>query len=282
MEFKEVVGRRRSIRFFLPWRPVEREKVQTVLEAVLLAPRIMGVHFLRLVVVYRDSLSPEDLEALKTPTTTAQLDMAPVYLFFFADLNALARATDGHYLKEMIEVGALPPSHGWTPRYVDEVVIPRVYQAILNDPDRVPLMIRRPEGPQPGPSYPVRLLNLANTALGVAQAHALLCAFALGLGAMLTGVSTPAARRILGIPDHWLPASPMLLGYPAESPGAGGQRPREPFEEDFFEGRYGIPFRREQAVVEELKAAKMIQDPAPLPWRKAELRALAKMFGLPM
>jgi hypothetical protein len=34
-------------------------------------------------------------------------------------------------------------------------------------------------------------------------------------------------------------------------------------------------------VVEKLRAAKMIQDPAPHPWRDAELRGLARMFGLP-
>ena len=31
MEFKEVIGRRRSIRFFDPERPVGREKIQTIL-----------------------------------------------------------------------------------------------------------------------------------------------------------------------------------------------------------------------------------------------------------
>jgi hypothetical protein len=34
-------------------------------------------------------------------------------------------------------------------------------------------------------------------------------------------------------------------------------------------------------VTEQLKAAKMIQAPAPLPWRKEEIKALARMFGLP-
>ena len=37
MEFKEVVGRRRSIRFFDPEKPVEREKIQKILEAARLA-----------------------------------------------------------------------------------------------------------------------------------------------------------------------------------------------------------------------------------------------------
>ena len=36
MEFKEVVGRRRSIRFFDPKKPVEREKIQTILETARL------------------------------------------------------------------------------------------------------------------------------------------------------------------------------------------------------------------------------------------------------
>ena len=37
MEFKEVIGRRRSIRYFVPYRPVERKKIQTILEAARLA-----------------------------------------------------------------------------------------------------------------------------------------------------------------------------------------------------------------------------------------------------
>jgi nitroreductase len=45
MEVKEAIGRRRSIRFFRPWQPVEREKVQTVLEAARLASRAMNADF---------------------------------------------------------------------------------------------------------------------------------------------------------------------------------------------------------------------------------------------
>ena len=49
MDFKEVVGRRRSIRYFLPWRPVERLKVQTILEAARLASRAGNADFARAV-----------------------------------------------------------------------------------------------------------------------------------------------------------------------------------------------------------------------------------------
>ena len=39
MELKEVIGRRRSIRIFAPYRPVERAKVQKMLEAAKLIQR---------------------------------------------------------------------------------------------------------------------------------------------------------------------------------------------------------------------------------------------------
>ena len=37
MELREVIGRRRSIRFLLPYKPVEPEKIQRMLEAARLA-----------------------------------------------------------------------------------------------------------------------------------------------------------------------------------------------------------------------------------------------------
>lgn len=37
MEFKKVIGIRRSIRYFDPDRPVEREKIQKILEAMRIA-----------------------------------------------------------------------------------------------------------------------------------------------------------------------------------------------------------------------------------------------------
>ena len=55
----------------------------------------------------------------------------------------------------------------------------------------------------------------------------------------------------------------MNLGYPAESPEAGGQRPRPPFEELYFEGRYGEPFARDPLVVKDLEESNMFQAPAP-------------------
>ena len=44
--------------------------------------------------------------------------------------------------------------------------------------------------------------------------------------------------------------------------------------------RYGTPFPRSPAVVEELQRDRMLQDPAPLPWREAELAYLQRALGL--
>lgn len=280
MEYKATVGWRRSIRFFDPWREVEREKLQAILEAVYRAPRVLEADFVRTVVVYRDRLAAQEMEALKTPTTTAQLDMAPVCVYFYADLDALERVADGSNFRELMRWGVLNPSHGWTEEFLVQSVQPYL-RAILDHPDRITLRYRTPDGMVEGPCVSRALLCLARTAIGIAQEHALLAAFDEGLAAQLSGVSPNIAKNILGIPDTWVPSSPMLLGYHGESREAGGQRPREPFEEDFFELRYGHPFYREPAVVERLQAAEMIQPVAPLPWRKDELRALARKFGLP-
>ncbi len=58
MEFKRVVGTRRSVRYFQPWRLVEPAKIQTIL-AARLASRAVNAAFAKAVVVYRDKLSVE-------------------------------------------------------------------------------------------------------------------------------------------------------------------------------------------------------------------------------
>ena len=55
MELREVMGRRRSIRFLLPYKPVEPEKIQRMLEAARIASHWGNVQSLRAIVVFRDS-----------------------------------------------------------------------------------------------------------------------------------------------------------------------------------------------------------------------------------
>ncbi len=260
MEFKEVIGRRRSIRYFLPYRPVEQEKIQTIMEATRLSSCAVNASFLRAIVVERDKLSPEDLESLKMPTTTLQLDMAPVHIYFYGNLNAI-QESHGQTLKELYDVGALNPTHGWSYKFIEETVWAQVLDPISRDPSINPIAVSMDSG--------------------VAMNQALLTAFDEGLGALLTAFNGAKAKDIFKVPDHYMPLYAMLLGYPAESWEAGGQRPRPPLESLYFEGEYGVPMKRDPEVVEKLKQDKMLQEPAPLPWRKDEVRALSRMFGLP-
>ncbi len=278
MQFKEVVGTRRSVRFFEPWRPVEPEKVQAILEAVYQAPRLLETDFIRGVVVSRDDLGIEKLQSIKTPTTSAQLDMAPVYIFFFADLAELERVADGRNFCELLERRALTASHGWSREFIEQRAAPYL-RSILDEADRAPLRFRRSEE-EIVPTVSRTLLSLGRNAVGIAQAYGLLAAVDLGLAVQLTSFSH---QQIFTAPETWITGlnAVMLVGYPGESQEAGGQRPREPFEEDFFELRFGHPFYREPAVVHKLTEARMVQEPAPFPWRFEELRGLAKKYGLP-
>lgn len=261
MEFKEVVGRRRSIRFFDPDKPVEREKIQVILETARLASCAVNAHWLRAIVMERDKMPPEKLNQLKTPVAALALDLAPVHIYFFVDLGIVNRIK-GSRLKELVDVGALAPTHGWSHKFVDDFVYPQILEP----------MTRNMEG----------YLVAACADAGGAAHNALLAAFDEGLGACLNTPNPTLTKQVFGVPDDWISLWVMLVGYPSESWEAGGQRPRPDFEELYFEGQYGTPFKRDPAVVEKLKAAKMIQAPAPLPGRTEEIKRLAEQYDLPM
>lgn len=123
---------------------------------------------------------------------------------------------------------------------------------------------------------------LAAVETGLSICQAMLAAVDEGLGTLLTAFNRQRAGELLGVPEHWIPLWVQLVGYSAESAEAGGQRPRtEGWDEVFHEGRYGTPFIRDPDVTEALRAQSMIQQDAPIAWRKREVRALSRMFGLP-
>lgn len=261
MEFKQVVGRRRSIRFFEPDKKVEREKIQTILEAARLASCAVNAFWLRAIVVERDKLPKEKLDQLKTPVGALTLDLAPLHIYFFCDLSVVNRMK-GERLKELVDVGALAPTHGWSHKFVDELVYPHILKPLTENRE----------------AY----IAAAAGDTGGAIHMALLAAFDEGLGACLNTPNPALIKRIFNVPDDWIPLWALLVGYPSESWEAGGQRPRPPFEELYFDGEYGTPFKRDGKVVESLKKAGMIQAPAPLPGRREEIRTLAERFGLPL
>jgi nitroreductase len=264
MEFMQVLGSRRSVRYFEAERPVEREKIETVLQAARLASRAMNVPWGKGIVVYRDALTPEERDALKTPFAAVEFDLAPVYLLWYHDMDARRVALAGAQYPAvpsgvLQETAVYGPPHGWSRKYVERVIVPEVLTPGLES------------GPSRG----------GNADAGLALMQAYLAAVDEGLGACLVPFDEAGAARVLGVPDTWEPVLALLLGYSVESPEAGGQRPRPPWQETFFDGHSDRPFQRDPEVVASLEAAGLVQTPAPIPWRAEEVRALSRGFALP-
>jgi len=256
MELKEVIGRRRSIRFLLPFRPVEREKIQRMLEAARLASHWGNVSSLRAIVIERDKASQEVIDALPSPVGGYQIQLAPVIIVWYIETEATDHV--GDRLRELVGAGAV--GYGDKKReVVEETLVP----LFANIGDAVK---------QPG-------LGEVDCGQGIAQAT--LVAFEEGLGTCCLGTADADKIRVkLGLPDSSRVLVTQTVGYPAESPEAGGQRPRLPFEKLFQLNGYDNPFPRSQEVVEQLKQDNMFQTPAPLPWREEELLYLRRALDL--
>lgn len=256
MELREVIGRRRSIRFLLPHRPVEPEKIQRMLEAARLASHWGNVQSLRAVVVFRDSAPEEVLKAITAPIAGYQVRLAPVVIVWYLDTSAVDEQADR--LRELLRAGALGVGEG-KQEALETQLIP-IFASL------------RDKLKEPG-------LGEVDCGQGIAQAT--LMAFEQGLGTCCLGSpNTDRIREKLGMPETCRILLLQTVGYPAESPDAGGQRPRQPFEKLFHMNGYGRPFPRSPEVVAELERDGMLQAPAPAPWREAELEYLKRALGI--
>jgi nitroreductase len=259
MELKEVIGRRRSTRFLRPYKPVEREKLQKMLEAARLASFWGNVQALSAVVIERASAPPEVVKALPTGTAIGgfQFRLAPVVIVWTLDWARVAE--QGTRLHELVDAGALGINPEKSHAYMDETLIP-FFQAATEA---------------------IKQGGLTEVDCGQGIAHATLVAFEEGLGTCLIGCPNDRKlRRALALPDTVKVLALQTVGYAAEDPEAGGQRPRLPFEQRFSLNRWGAPFPRDERVVQELVAARMIRPTAPLPYRREELRWLQEQYGL--
>jgi len=261
MEFKQVLGNRRSIRYFEPDKPVEKEKIQIMLEAANRASRSGNIDYWKALVIYRDELDAETLDGLRVPTTTADLDMAPVQIYWFADMSYADPDNFRKNLKELVSLGALNASHGWSDAYVDENVVGQIIAPMLSDPQVVGWM------------------GTIETGLAINQA--MLAAVDEGLGVCLHAFNIETAKAVFKFPDHWVPCWTLLVGYPAEDPLTGGQRPRRSISTMAYINNLDTPWEEDPAVTEKLKAAGLIQNEIDAEKRAAEVRELARRFGLP-
>jgi nitroreductase len=258
MEVQEAIGSRRSFRFLLPHKPVELEKIQKMLEAARLSSFWGNVQALRAVVVHRATATDEVTKSLFAPVAGFQIDRAPVVIVWYLDYQALDE--QGDRLKELVRARALGIDEEEAIGFLDKTLIP-FFEAAM-------------------PHIKEGAMTEMDCGQGIAQAT--LMAIEQGLGTCLLGTTNEAAiKENLNLPDTAKVLALMCVGYPAESKEAGGQRPRLPFERMYHLNQYGNPFPRSEEVVEELKEARMIQAPAPLPWRQAELDYLKKALDLP-
>jgi nitroreductase len=228
-------------------------------QAAHLSSRAVNASFIKAVAVERDSLDAATRERLKTPTNTADLDMAPMYIFTYADPTAPSGGPGR--LKDLYDRGAFAPALGWSHKYIDDVIDATILQPLLKDE--------------------VESRWIASVEAAQAIAHMLLVATALGLGACCKSFVDETAREVLNVPDHLKPIWMILVGYPAEHPSAGGQRPRPPLDQDYFWNDFETPFKTTDEVTRELQRMKVLQPVAPYPWRQDEIRAIARAYGLP-
>ena len=124
MELREAIGRRRSIRFLLPHKPVEREKIQKMLEAATLSSFWGNVRALRAVVIERATAPQDVLDALPPGSAIGgfQLHLAPVLIVWYLNWRALRE--QGKRLHELVDAGAAGLDREASHRYLDETLIP--------------------------------------------------------------------------------------------------------------------------------------------------------------
>jgi len=257
MELREVIGHRRSIRFLLPYKPVEVEKIQRMLEAARLASHFGNNNAVRALVVHRESATRERIECLPSPVGGFQIQLAPVIILWYVEGNAMDLA--GERLRELVHCGAL----GYGPNKITEL-----------EETLVPLFNRIGEALK-GP-------GMVDMDLGQALAQATLVAVEQGLGTCCQGSGDWAkVEKAFALPESCRIVVAQTVGYPLESSNGGGQRPRLPFEELFQLNACDRPFPRSQEVVDELTREKLLQAPAPLPGREEEIERIRERYKLP-
>lgn len=259
VELKEVIGRRRTIRFFLPYKPVEREKVQKMLEAARRASCAGNVMNVRAIVIWREKASEKVIKAIAPRIGYQQMHTAPVFIFWYNEASVYIGDAWPDSVLRLADARRIGVEVEATKQEINEKLRPGF------------LMAGKAMGVAP----------LAFMDVGQAIAQATLVAYEEGLGSCL--MSSPRLDRVaklFNLPETATPVCVQALGYPAESWEAGGQTPKPPLGEMFFEMEVGNAFASDPKVEQEMKAAKLTQAPAPLPWRDEELKYLTRALSL--
>ncbi len=257
MELREAIGNRRSMRYLDPDKTVELEKIQRMLEAARIASHFGNNCSIQALVVHRETATEEQIDCLHSPVGGFQMQLAPVIILWYIETDAMNDASKR--LRELVDCGAL----GYGPdkrKELEETLVPlfdEIFEAL--------------KGP-----------GMVDLDCGQAIAQATLMAFEQGLGTCCQGSADwSRVEKAFGLKESCRVAVAQTVGYPLESPDAGGQRPRRPFEDMFQLNSVDTTFPRSQAVIDELTKDRMIQPQAPLPGREEEIEAIKEKYNLP-
>jgi nitroreductase len=259
MELKEILGNRRTIRYYLPYRPVERQKIEKMLEAARRASCVGNINNTRAIVIWREKASEKLMKAITPPLGYQQMQTAPCFIMWYHDKGAYEVNAWIKSLNDLAESRRIGADVNETRELIEKFLRP-AFSASWKEMAEAPL---------------------AYMDVGQAICQATLVAYDEGLGTCC--MSSPRLEQVgklLNLPDTAVPVCLMSVGYPAESSEAGGQTPKKPYESLFSEMQYGEPFALSPEVEEELKREKLIQEQAPLPWREAELKYIQRALEL--
>lgn len=278
MSLVEAVGNRRSIRWFKTWEPVPQDKVQRILEIVRLTTCPGNLQPWRAIVVERDKLDKETRDRLLAcDNWQGAHTQAPLWIYWYGDANASRPDSFAEKTKALIDFGALPTAFGWSKEMIDQ----SIFQGSA-PPEGMPAIHELLHG------LPYEMsANIAYAETVGACAVATLAAVSEGLGTCLHMIAAPSkqddVKKVLGVPDSFVPVWLQLVGYPAEDPDAGGVRPRNPYGELFSYMHWGEQLPRDMDVVAQLEEEGLPQPTGtPTPFRFEELKHLARMYGYPV
>ena len=253
-----ALGSRRSIRYFDPDRPVEAWKIEAMLQAARFASCQGNINATEAIVVRKDGCEVwDELEECVSGFNVQIIDGCSHLIIWLTNLNAwYGRAVDG--ISTVSLAGATTKYHGWNYEFSMTQTIPR----LMSFPTERTEMLLRFES-------------------GQAVANAIAAGVGLDVGNILVafGRKPGGVEKAFGLPPHYRFTWGHAVGYPLESPDAGGQRPRLKFERLFHDNAFGRPLASDPATVELLRDKGLIQEQAPLPGRFEELTGIAERHG---
>jgi nitroreductase len=209
MDVSQAILKRSSIR---KWKsaPVEREKIERVLEAGRRAPSWGNSQPWRFIVV-QDKTKKEELANAAGGQDVVR--DAPVVIVCCGLVEAFSRKMQRQSLKQLMEVGAL----AWSDDVLDNVVL----ESDLFAPYRLGEQV---------------MTIKAGEQIMIAIAYMTLEAVNQGLGTCWVGaMSAKDTHTVMNLPSGLFVHDLIPLGYPDEDPDP---RPRKPFDQISFWGKY--------------------------------------------